>query len=451
MDRPETRYATTVDGLHIAYQVLGDGPADLVFVPGFVFNVEQLWDWGVTASFARRLSEFTRLIVFDRRGTGLSDRIVQSGEQLTLEARMDDIRAVMDAAGSERATLIGFEEGGLTLTVMFASTYPERTAALVSLAGAARSRWAPDYPWAWTDGQWESFLDQTRHGWGTEAYARAEGAGVWPGLDDPAWVRDYAMWMRRSVSPGDAAELFRIDSETDVRELLATVRVPTLVVHRIGDRENDVEESRYLAGRIPGAMLVELPGESHGWMSPDQDEVLDEVERWVKTLREEEAELDRVLATVLFTDIVGSTGKAAELGDAAWRDLVERHHAAVRALLARYRGREVGTAGDGFFASFDGPARAVRCARAIADAVQPFGLEIRAGLHTGEVETIDGRVGGIAVAIGARIGSLAGPSEILVSQTVKDLVAGSRLTFEDRGEHELKGVPGEWRLYAVTG
>ena len=256
--------------------------------------------------------------------------------------------------------------------------------------------------------------------------------------------------MRRSVGPGDAVAFLEIDSELDVRDLLPTVRTPTLVLQRIGDQSLPIEYGRYVAQEIAGAVLVELPGSNHGYMSPDQDEVLDHIERFIKGLRDEEAELDRVLATVLFTDIVGSTDKASELGDRSWKDLLERHHRAVRGLLARYRGREVDTAGDGFFATFDGPARAVRCAQQIVDAVRPLDLQIRAGLHTGECETIDGKVGGLGVVIGARVGGLAGPSEVLVSSTVKDLTAGSGLVFEDRGEHELKGVPDRWRLYRVV-
>ncbi len=272
----------------------------------------------------------------------------------------------------------------------------------------------------------------------------------WPSLEDEEWIAFYATWMRKSVSPGDAAELYRIDIETDVRELLPSILVPTLVIHRAGDRAEPVEQARYIASRIPGAELVELPGSNHNWMAPDQDEMLDVVERFVRALREEEASFDRVLATVLFTDIVGSTETAARMGDHAWRDTVERHHNAVRGMLARYRGTEIDTAGDGFLASFDGPARAVRCACAIAANVRELGLEVRAGIHTGEVETINRKIGGLTVAVGARVAGLAAPSEVLVSRTVKDLVAGAGLVFEDSGEHELKGVPDRWQLYRVV-
>jgi pimeloyl-ACP methyl ester carboxylesterase len=446
---PETRYAKTTDGVHIAYQVLGDGPGDLVCVPGFVFNIEQVWEWPQLAAFARRLAGFSRLIMFDRRGTGLSDHIVAEGQQQTLEARMDDIRAVVDAVGSERATLFGFEEG-FALCAMFAATYPVRTSALVAYAPAGLGRADAERPWAYSDETWEAYFADVRSGWGTLAFAEQEGRVVWPEIgDDPAWFGQYAAMMRRSVSPGDALVLLGVDSETDVRAILPTLRTPTIVIQRTDDETLPIEYGRQFARDIPGAVLVELPGSNHGYMSPDQDQVLDEVERFVKSLRAEEAEFDRVLATVLFTDIVGSTERAAGLGDSAWRDLVERHHATVRAMLARYRGTEVDTAGDGFFATFDGPARAVRCAQAIVEGVRSLGLGVRTGVHTGEVSTIDGKAGGIAVVIGARVGALAGPGDVLVSSTVKDLTAGSGLVFEDAGEHELKGVPDRWRLYHV--
>jgi class 3 adenylate cyclase len=450
MDLPQTHYAKTADGVHIAYQALGKGPGDLVFVPGFVFNVELSWEWPQLARFARRLAGFSRLLMFDRRGSGFSDHIVPSGQQLTLEARMEDIRAVMDAAGSERATLLGFEEA-FALCAMFAATYPDRTASLIAIAPAGLGQADAERPWAYSEESWAEYLDGVRRGWGTLAFAKEEGSVVWPGIgDDPEWIRHYADLMRRSVSPGDALVFLGVDAETDVRAILPTIRTPTLVVQRTGDEALPIEYGRYFAEQIPGAVLIELPGSNHAYMSPDQDEVLDQIERFVKALRAEEAELERALATVLFTDIVGSTERAAELGDSAWHALVERHHAAVRGALARYRGVEVDTAGDGFFATFDGPARAVKCATSIVEAVEALGVEVRAGLHTGEVETLDGKVGGIAVAIGARICALAGPSEVLASSTVRDLVAGSGLVFEDAGEHRLKGVPDRWRVFRVV-
>jgi len=450
VDAPETRYARTVDGVHIAYQVLGEGPSDLVFVPGFVFNVEHVWDsWKQAAAFVWRLASFSRVILFDRRGTGLSDHILRAEHQLTLEARMDDIRAVLDAAGSERAIVLGFE-GSVAVCAMFAATYPDRTSALVAHSPEGGLR-TPDSPWRGTDEARDAWLESVDQEWGTQPFASREGRLVWPDIgDDEVWWREYARFMRRSLSPGDAVEFLRIDSHTDASDVLPTVRVPALVIHRTNDESAPVEEARYMAAKIAGAQLVELPGANHGWMSPDQDEVLDEIERFVRHLRAEEAELDRTLATVLFTDIVASTERATALGDRAWRDLLERHHGTVRGLLARYRGHEVDTAGDGFFATFEGPARAVRCAQAIIGALKVHGLQIRAGVHTGEVETIDRKVGGVAVVIGARIGALAETSEILASSTVKDLTAGSGLVFEEAGEHELKGVPDRWRLYRVV-
>ena len=450
METPETRYATTSDGVHIAYQTLGEGPGDLVFVPGFVFNVEQTWEWPQMARFASRLGSFARLILFDRRGTGLSDHIVPREAQLTLEAGMDDIRAVMDHAASERAALFGFEEG-FALCAMFAATYPDRVSALVALAPSGLGLRDAERPWALSQQANDEYLEGVRQGWGTLTFAEQEGKDVWPDIgDDPEWFQQYATWMRRSVAPGDAVAFLEIDAKLDVLDVLQAVRTPTLVVQRTGDKAIPIDYGRYIAQQIAGAALVELPGSNHGYMAPDQDEVLDHIERFLKGLRDEEAELDRALATILFTDIVGSTDKASELGDRAWKELLETHHRTVRGLLARYRGAEVDTAGDGFFATFDGPARAVRCAQKIIEAVSALDLQIRAGLHTGECETIDGKVGGLGVVIGARVGGLAAASEVLVSSTVKDLTAGSGLTFEDRGEHELKGVPDRWHLYRVV-
>ena len=310
---PETRYATTVDGVHIAYQVLGEGPHDIVFVPGVVFNVEHLWEtsWRQPAAFARRLAGYSRLILFDRRGTGLSDRIVKSPGPLTLESRMDDIRAVMDAAGSSRATLLTWEDG-LALCAMFAGTYRERTTALISYAGVATSRWAPDYPWGWSESKLEELYDRYRRDWGTVDCARWLAQQDWPGLDDEDWIRAYATWLRRSVSPGDAAELARIDMETDVRDLLPSILVPTLVIHRTDDQAEPVEQARYIAGRIRERPSSSSPARAISGSHPDQDEVLDVIEGFVRTLREEEASFDRALATLLFTDVVNSTESQAK-------------------------------------------------------------------------------------------------------------------------------------------
>jgi len=442
-----TNYATTADGVHIAYQVVGTGPTDLVFAPGFVFNVEAAWEWPRVSEFLRRLATFSRLIIFDRRGSGLSDRIMASPSQLTLEARMDDIRAVMDAAGSARATLFTHEEG-LAVGVLFAATYPDRTAALISHSGIACGRWQPDYPWAWTDDVWKQGLEDIREGWG-RAVADDWAQVVWPEMDDAEFLAHYARWMRRSVSPGDAAVLFEIDSLIDVRDLLPSVRIPSLVLHRVDDRTS-VGEGRYIAGLIPGSTFVELPGSEHGWPGPRQDELIDEIQRFMQEMRAEDEALDRVLATVVFIDIVSSTAHLERVGDAAWRRSLETHRKLIRGLLARFRGREVVTTGDGFLAVFDGPARAIKCAEAAVAGTADLGFQIKVGVHTGEVEVTGQDVTGLAVHIGARIASLARPSEILVSRTVRDLVSGAGLEFTDRGEHELRGIDRVWQLFAVT-
>jgi pimeloyl-ACP methyl ester carboxylesterase len=440
---PETRYAKTADGVHIAYQVVGDGPVDLVFVMGWVTNIEVMWDEPEFARLLDRLASFSRLILFDKRGVGLSDRVPED-RLPDLETRMDDVRAVMDAVGSERAVVFGVSEGG-PMSMLFAATYPERTIALVLYGtGADFTIREPAYK-----AEMAEYLLKMEESWGTLELARHEIA-KWaaPGYENDerlvAWLASY---MRKSASPSAALALERMNGEINATHALASIHVPTLMIAKEGDLDFPIEDVRKTASQIVGAELVELPGRIHFPWVGDMDAIVDEVERFVVALGEVEAELDRALATVLFTDVVGSTEKAAELGDRRWKALVEEHHRRVRGQLARYRGVEVDTAGDGFFATFDGPARAVRCARSILDAVASLGIEVRAGVHTGEVETIDGKVGGMAVVIGARVGASAGPSEVLVSQTVKDLVAGSGLTFDDVGEHELKGVPDRWKLY----
>jgi class 3 adenylate cyclase len=356
---------------------------------------------------------------------------------------MDDLRAVMDEVNSERAVIYGASESG-ALDLLFAATYPERTLALVIHGSFPSARREPEAPWGWTPEEYAAQIEAIERSWGTESFIRREFPSI---ADDVPIVRWWAAYTRRAASPGAAVALTRMEHETDVRHVLSSIHVPTLILHR---EEDAPESNRYMAEHIAGAEYVALPGEEHVPYLGDQDSVLNEIERFVRGVRSDEATLDRVLATVVFTDIVDSTQKAAELGDSKWRTLLEEHHATVRRLLARYRGTEVDTAGDGFLATFDGPARAIRCAEEIRDAVARLGLVVRAGLHTGECETIDGKVGGIAVVIGARVGTAAAPSEILVSQTVKDLVAGSGLTFEDAGERELKGVPDRWRLYRVV-
>jgi class 3 adenylate cyclase len=442
----DVAYARSGD-VHIAYQVTGEGPFDLVFVPPFVSHVELAWQVPSTVKLIERLSSFSRLIRFDKRGTGMSDRV----EGLpTLEMRMDDVRAVMDAAGSETAALLGASEGG-PMSSLFAATYPDRCWALALFGTYASERPAPDYPWAESDEEFRAGLDALRS-WGTPQNARAIADAVAPTSSEDDRVA-LATLIRQSASPGAVTALQRMNRESDVRGILGAIRVPTLVLNRTGDHPHVVGGSKYLANHIPHARHVEFPGVDHAIAAGNAPEVLDEIERflresWQAHLKEE-TEPERVLATVLFTDIVGSTAKAAQLGDRGWRELLSAHHGLIRRELARARGLELDTAGDGFFASFDGPARAIRCASTISEEVKQLGIDIRAGLHTGECEVIDGKVGGIAVHIGARVASEAGPGEVLVSSTVKDLVAGAGIVFSDRGAFELKGVPGEWRLFAV--
>ncbi|MBA2384933.1 MAG: adenylate/guanylate cyclase domain-containing protein [Actinobacteria bacterium] len=440
MDIPQTRYARSGD-VNIAYQVVGDGPLDLVLVPGFVSHLDIDWEEPRAAHGLRRLAAFSRLIRFDKRGTGLSDRSVGLPD---LETRMDDVRAVMDAVGSERAALYGYSEGG-PMCCLFSATYPERVSALVIYASYAK-RQDPDgdYPWvqSWEDRQ--AYAAEVERNWGEEADRTRMGANVDEALT--AW------WLRRaraSASPGGARDLILMNSQIDVRHVLPTIAVPTLVLHRTGDGDSNVEEGRYLASRIPGARFVELSGDDHfPWVNGDQ--IIDEIEVFLTGVRRG-PDPDRVLATILFTDLVGSTERAVEVGDRRWAELVEAHHAAVRRELERFRGRELDVAGDGFFAAFDGPARAVRCATAVRDALRRIGLGVRAGVHTGECQQVEGKLAGLAVVVGARISAAAAEGQVLVSGTVHDLVAGSGLEFEDRGERELKGLPGVWRLYAVAG
>jgi class 3 adenylate cyclase len=435
---PETRYAKSGD-INIAYQVVGGGPLDLVLVSGFVSHLDLDWEEPRYAHFLRRLASFSRLIRFDKRGTGLSDR---PGGLPDLETRMDDVRAVLDTVGSERAALLGYSEGG-PMCILFAATYPERTSALV-LYGTYAKRRDPDddYPWAATWEERQAYADQVEREWGTEA----DLGTMAPNADD-AMVRWWRARARASASPGAAKALILMNSQIDVRGVLSSLRVPTLVLHRRGDHDSRLDEGSYIAEHIPGARFVELEGEDH-LPSIDSGQILDEVEEFLTGARRG-PEADRVLATVLFTDIVGSTERASELGDRRWRELLEQHQAVVRRELERFRGREIDTAGDGFLATFDGPARAIRCARAIGNGVRRLGIEVRAGLHTGECEVLGDKVAGVAVHTGARVAGAAGPGEVLVSNIVRDLVAGSGIQFEDRGEHELKGV-GSWRLYSVV-
>jgi pimeloyl-ACP methyl ester carboxylesterase len=442
--QPTTRYARS-GSVSIAYQVVGDGPRDLVFVSGWVSHLESGWDEPLLARFRRRLASFSRLILFDKRGTGMSDRVPDANLP-TLEQRMDDVRAVMDAAGSERAALFGHSEGA-SMAILFAATYPERTTALVTFGAFACRVWHPEYPWAPTHEQRQQAIEGIVRDWGGEV----DMSDLAPSLaHDDAFRRRLSTYLRLSASPGAALALSRMNTEIDVRNVLPAIRVPTLILHRTGDLDANIEEGRYIAARIPEATFLELPGPDHLPWVGDQGEVVDEIEGFLTGIRPA-PQSDRMLATVLFTDIVGSTERAASLGDSAWRDVLEQHHALVRRELTNFRGQEISTSGDGFFATFDGPARAVRCAVAIRDRLRESGLEVRAGVHTGECERMADNIGGLAVHIGARVAALADPGEVLASGTVKDLVAGSGIVFEDRGAHFLKGIPGEWRVFRVAG
>ena len=448
VEAPEVHYAKSGD-VNIAYSVVGDGPFDLVFVVGSVFTtLEYAWE-GPPAEFFSRLASFSRLILFDKRGTGLSDRVADFA---STAVRMDDIRAVMDAAGSERAAVMGVSEGG-PMAVLFSATYPERVAALVLYGTGASYRPAEDYPWAGTPEQLEQAAVLREQRWGDPEFHEGMLKAFAPSIADDLEVRRWwSRYARTSASPRDAAHLMRMNGSLDVRHALATVQAPTLVLHWRDEKVFELAEAEYLADHIPGAELVVLDGEDHAWFVKPEP-ISQEIERFLTGIWKrgewDSVEPDRVLATILFTDIVDSTAKAVELGDARWRELLNEHHAVVRRQLARHQGRELDTAGDGFFASFDGPARAIRCADAITKSVGELGLSVRAGLHTGECEAVDDKIGGIAVHIGARVAKEAQPGEVLVSSTVKDLVAGSGLEFRERGVAELKGVPGAWRLFAL--
>jgi len=441
---PQTRYALSGD-VNIAYQVIGEGPVDLVFVMGWVSNIDEFWTEPSFAHFLQRLARFSRLIVFDKRGTGLSDRVDEKNVP-TLEQRMDDVRAVMDAVGSRKAALLGISEGG-PMCALFAATYPERTAALMTFGSFARPLAAPDYPWGRTEEAQRQFVEAIRTGWGSKPVGIE--ARVPSKARDEAFRQWWTRYLVRSASPSAVLALVRMNILIDVRAVLPAIRVPTLVMHRTGDLALDVGGSRYMAQQIPGARFVEYPGVDHLPWTSDPEPVLGDIEQFVTGVRHA-PEPDRVLATVMFADIVDSTQRAAAIGDRAWTQELQEFYGLARRQLERFRGREIDTAGDGYFATFDGPARAVRCAQNLTREVSQLGLTMRAGLHTGEVEVIGEKVGGIAVHIGARIAGHAGPGEVVVSNTVKDLVAGSGLQFEDRGVRPLKGVPGEWRLYRAS-
>lgn len=440
---PETRYAKSGD-YHIAYQAIGKGPPDLVFMHGWISHIEHMWEEPRMARFLERLASFSRLILLDKRGTGMSDP-VPLDRLPTLEERMDDLRAVMDAVGSVRAALLGTSEAG-ALSLVFAATHPSRTTALVLLNSYARLAHAPDYPQGVPAEQARGLLQAIDEGWGKGVAFEALVASQAENASMKSW---WARYQRLAASPGAAVTLLRSAFETDARFVLPAITAPVLVLHRAGDPFTGPEHGRYVAARIPGAKFVELSGVDHLFFAEDVDRLLAEIQEFLTGVREAR-EPERVLATVMFADIVGSTEHATRLGDRQWRDLLDRYYAIARRQLARFRGREIDTAGDGLFATFDGPARGIRCGRTIADEVGVLGISVRVGIHSGECEVMGDKVGGIAVHTGARIAGHAGLGEVLVSSTVKDLVAGSGIRFEDRGRHSLKGVPGEWSLFAVA-
>ena len=439
---PVARYAKSGD-LHIAYIVEGEGqPIDVMWIPPWISQVEYLWSERSLQRVMQRITSFARLITFDRRGSGLSDPLWGAP---TLEEQMDDLIAVMDAAGSERVALVGTLEGG-PMAALFAATYPERVSALALYATFARATWAPGYDWAWPAEVRKRHMDDEVKHWGEGRVV----AGVAPSeTSDPGFMEWAGRLERLAASPSTIRRMMDLIGEFDVRDILPSIRVPTLVLHRRDDAFIKIEHSRYIAQRIPGARYVELEGSDNMFSLGDSEALLGEIEEHFTGARHEH-EPDRMLATVMFTDICDSTRRAAEMGDRGWRFLLERHDALFRQALDRHRGREVKRTGDGFLATFDGPARAIRCAASVAEAMGSLGIQVRAGLHTGELEVMGGDLGGLAVHIAARVMDRASPSEVLVSGTVKDLVVGSGIDFEERGEHELRGVPGEWRLFAVS-
>jgi class 3 adenylate cyclase/alpha-beta hydrolase superfamily lysophospholipase len=445
---PDVHYARN-GTVALAYQVFGRGPLEVVFAPQWINNLDVAWQNPVFARFLNRLGSFAQVLFFDRRGMGLSDRL-SAEDAPPLETLVEDLRVVMDAAGFTRPVLFGGSDAGC-ICALFAATHPDRASALIVYGPEARGTATRDYPWAWTSEDWQAYLAEMETGWGREDYGTRWFRRLMPSAKDDAEQEQWWLTMHRgSASPSSIVAIERIWAELDIRPVLPTIQTPTLVLHRRDDPIEDVGAGRDFARRIPGGQFVELTGGDWPVWAGDQEELFDAIETFLHGITEEEAELDRVLATVLFTDMVGSTEKATILGDRAWRELAERHNTAVRAMLGRYRGVEQDVAGDGFFATFDGPARGVKCAQAIVDAVRGLEIEVRAGVHTGEVGTAGGKAAGIAVNVAARIVALAEPSQVLVSQTVKDLVAGSGLRFDDRGSHDLKGVEGEWHLYAAS-
>lgn len=441
-EQPETKYAKSA-GINIAYQVVGEGPIDLIFVPGWVSNIEYSWEYPAYAKFYNRLASFSRLILFDKRGTGLSDRVAET-ELPTLEQRMDDVRAVLDAVGSERAVVFGFSEGG-NLSVLFAATYPRRTIALVTFGIFASRIWSEDYPWAPKIEHRKKWIESLEEKWGGAVDIQK----IAPSAAHDKRFRDWwATYLRRSVSPKAVVALAKMNSQMDIRDILSTVRVPTLILHRSGDEEVNIEEGYYIRDRIADSKFVELQGNDHFPIVGDSDSIIDEVEEFVTGIRPVKGH-DRILATVMFTDIVGSTEMIEEMGDKKWKELLHEHRQLIRNNLIEYRGNEIETIGDGFMATFDGPARAIHCSSSILKSMEQIEINLRVGIHTGECEILDDGIAGIAVHVAARVVSTSSAGEVVVSRTVKDLVAGSGIEFEDRGFHSLKGLDERWQLYTV--
>jgi len=441
--KPDTNYAKSGD-VYIAYQVNGTGPFDLVWAPGTFSHLDMDWEFPMRADFFLKLGTICRLIRFDKRGTGLSDRPT---EMATLEQRTDDIRAVMDAVGLKSAVIFGVSEGA-SMACMFAATYPQRTRSLITWGGMARWCATEDHPWGLNEQQYVEMIRDVRENWPSEWYIRGPGAGMGPDASQ-AVIDQAKRYMRAAGSPSAVAAYEAMNSEIDTRPILSAIKVPTLIMNRTGDPAVSVEGARDMARRIPGARFVEYPGNTHSIMAIEPEKIIGDIQEFVTGIRQEVID-DRVLATILFIDIADSTKMLSELGDRIWKEKLESYYQLVRAEFGHYRGRETNTAGDGIMASFDGPARAVRCASAIASQVKQLGLDVRAGVHTGEVQVMGDNIGGIAVHIASRVQSESAPGEVLVSSTTKDLIAGSGISFQPRGERDLKGVPGTWHLYAVV-
>jgi len=441
--KPDTNYAKSGD-VYIAYQVNGTGPFDLVWAPGTFSHLDMDWEFPMRADFFLKLGTICRLIRFDKRGTGLSDRPT---EMATLEQRTDDIRAVMDAVGLKSAVIFGVSEGA-SMACMFAATYPQRTRSLITWGGMARWCATEDHPWGLNEQQYVEMIRDVRENWPSEWYIRGPGAGMGPDASQ-AVIDQAKRYMRAAGSPSAVAAYEAMNSEIDTRPILSAIKVPTLIMNRTGDPAVSVEGARDMARRIPGARFVEYPGNTHSIMAIEPEKIIGDIQEFVTGIRQEVID-DRVLATILFIDIADSTQMLSELGDRIWKEKLESYYQLVRAEFGHYRGRETNTAGDGIMASFDGPARAVRCASAIASQVKQLGIDVRAGVHTGEVQVMGDNIGGIAVHIASRVQSESAPGEVLVSSTTKDLIAGSGISFQPRGERDLKGVPGTWHLYAVV-